>query len=333
LFDPLLSRIRQLESGVRISIPIALDNEGYYDRICPSAECGAEFKVLFEDWRSSVRDEVVYCPTCRFEAAAPEWHNPAQRSQICEAGLRYARGEIEAGLAQSAQEFNRAQPRDGFISMRMSHEPSALPVLMPMRAAELLRQRWTCEECQCRYASLGAAFFCPSCGHNSAVATFDHTIATVRKSVDAIPSLSALLERGEASDLARRIVEDGFVKLVGTFQRFAEASYAAIANAAPARPNAFQSIDEASDLWRDAIGVGYADLLSPEQMRGLTRAFQQRHLLAHCEGIVDQKYLDRSGDSAYRLGQRIVVRADDTRALADLLSDMARKLRAAIARR
>jgi hypothetical protein len=33
MFDSLINRIKQLESGVRISIPISLDDEEYYDRI------------------------------------------------------------------------------------------------------------------------------------------------------------------------------------------------------------------------------------------------------------------------------------------------------------
>lgn len=78
-------------------------------------------------------------------------------------------------MAESSRAFNNVQPRDSFITMRLSYRPGSLPIAVPASAAELLQQRWTCEECSCRYASLGAAFFCTSCGHNSAVATFDHT--------------------------------------------------------------------------------------------------------------------------------------------------------------
>lgn len=331
MFDSLISRIKQLDSGVRISIPIALDDEGYYDRLCHSPECGAEFKVLWDDWRAIVRDEVVYCPTCRFEARATEWHTEAQQRQIRDAGMRYVQGQVQEGMVESSRRFNSTQPRDGFITMRLSYRPSALPIVMPASAADLLQQRWSCEECNCRYASLGAAFFCPSCGHNSAVATFDHTLTTVRKSLDAIPQLSALLERGDANDLSRRFSEDGIVKLVGTFQRFAEALYLSLPDATPGRRNVFQTIDEASELWYEAIGTGYRELLSVDELSAVTRYVQQRHLLTHCDGVVDQQYLDRSGDTTYRMGQRIVVRPDDARSLADLLSKLASGLRAAAA--
>lgn len=118
------------------------------------------------------------------------------------------------------------------------------------------------------------------------------------------------------------------MKLIGTFQRFAEATYAKLQGVVPARGNVFQTVGEASELWRAAIGVGYEDLLTADQLRLFTRYVQQRHVLTHSDGLVDQAYLDRSHDASYRLGQRIVVRPEDTRALADLLTDLARAVHA-----
>ena len=43
--------------------------------------------------------------------------------------------------------------------------------------------RSACETCACAYASVGAAFFCPACGHNSAVTTFAGALATIRASM------------------------------------------------------------------------------------------------------------------------------------------------------
>jgi plasmid maintenance system antidote protein VapI len=54
-------------------------------------------------------------------------------------------------------------------------------------------------------------------------------------------------------------------------------------------------------------------------MSDLTRRFQQRHLLAHTGGIVDQDYITRSGDSSYAVGQRIVVRENAVRELLTIL--------------
>ncbi len=38
-------------------------------------------------------------------------------------------------------------------------------LVVPIGAADKLQQKFTCAECGYRYSSLGAAFFCPACGH------------------------------------------------------------------------------------------------------------------------------------------------------------------------
>lgn len=116
------------------------------------------------------------------------------------------------------------------------------------------------------------------------------------------------------------------------YQRYAESLFESSRNASQltARRNVFQTVDEANDLWRRACGKGYEDLLSSDQLADFRRYFQQRHLLAHRDGIVDQGYIDRSGDKTYRLGQRIVVREEDVTRLANLVKTVADALRKAV---
>lgn len=66
----------------------------------------------------------------------------------------------------------------------------------------------------------------------------------------------------------------------------------------------------------------YADYLTATEMSNLTRLFQQRHLLAHTGGIVDQDYVVRSGDNAYAVGQRIVVKDGSVRELLAILQKL-----------
>jgi hypothetical protein len=74
------------------------------------------------------------------------------------------------------------------------------------------------------------------------------------------------------------------------------------------RRNAFQNLKEGSDLWISASGKSYTSYLSDDESRSLVRFFQQRHLLAHTQGIVDDDYVTRTGDTAYQVGQRVVIR-------------------------
>jgi hypothetical protein len=53
----------------------------------------------------------------------------------------------------------------------------------------------------------------------------------------------------------------------------------------------------------------------------IAKMFQKRHVLTHTE-IVDQKYLDRSGDTEFRLGQRIAVHTSEIRRFIEAVKAM-----------
>ena len=79
---------------MQIPVNFEIDDNGYLDRQCPSAECGGHFKILYEDWVAIVSDEVVYCPRCRHEEVAMEWNTPEQLEHIRGTALNYTRRRI-----------------------------------------------------------------------------------------------------------------------------------------------------------------------------------------------------------------------------------------------
>jgi uncharacterized Zn finger protein (UPF0148 family) len=332
VFDDVFRDLRKLERGVAIPMQMQLDDAGFLDRLCPNEQCGAEFKVLFEDWRDIVRDEAVFCPLCRQEAESGDWNTPEQDEQIQQEALRYAQGQLNVSFSSAARSFNRSQARGGLISMSMRYRPSSLTVVVPAGASDVLRQTYQCEKCNCRFSSLGAAFFCPACGHNSAISTLQLSLDTVLKTLDALPGIRQSVTDAADADVAensvRHILENSLVKLVSSFQGFAEALFDTLPNRqqfAPRR-NLFQNLRDSDDLWRSALGTGYVDMLSPTDYSTLGVFFQQRHLLAHKNGIVDQDYLDRSGDANYSLGQRLVIRTESVATLSELVEQLAREM-------
>ena len=50
--------------------------------------------------------------------------------------------------------------------------------------------------------------------------------------------------------------------------------------------------------------------------------FQRRHLIEHNNGMVDQKYIDKSGDSSYVIGQRLVVKESDALTLLAIIKKL-----------
>jgi len=332
MFDKLLMELEKLSHGVKIPVEVSLDDEGYLDRECQAETCQAEFKVLFQDWKEKVSDEKVYCPICRYEALSNEWNTDEQGEYHKGVAVAHVQDIVHSALAEDAQRFNRAQ-RPGFIQMSMSAKRSARPTIVPVGAAKVMRQLFACEACGCRYASIGAAYFCPACGHNSAVASFDQTIAIVRQVVALTSSIRSTLAKEYGDDLAqdsiRNTLEDSLMRLVGAFQQFADALFEQMPNSSSfkRRQNIFQNLAESSSLWSNAVGKGYEDMLSAGELQELESLFQKRHLIAHRNGIVDQEYANKSGDKAYSIGQRLVVREAAIRRLADLLSKLAGELR------
>lgn len=310
MFDELQRLITQLD-GMKVTVPaeIAADEDGYIDRECPSEECMFSFKVHEVDWRDIARDEEVFCPFCGHTADAGKWWTTEQVDELQKRAIARVHGMIGDAMSKDAAAFNRRQPRGGFITMKMNVKPGVRELVLPASVADPMQLKLTCEKCSCRSAVIGSAFFCPSCGHNSADRVFRQSLGTIRASLTAIHAIrTGISDADAAENTVRFLIEAGLQNAAMAFQRFAEALYQRQPSPSQVRRNAFQNLFEGSRIWRDAFGKGYDDHLNVAELTELSRLFQQRHLLAHREGIVDADYIAKSGDTTYREGQRLVIR-------------------------
>lgn len=331
MFDDVLRELRKLSRGVKVSIDLQLDDKGYLDRCCPSQECETHFKVMFDDWRD---DATVYCPLCRHDAESSEWNTPDQVEYMTQAGERFIQEKINRAMQRDARSFNARQPRDGLITMNLSCQPGRLPIPVPANATDVMTQEFSCDECGCRYASVGAAFFCPACGHNSVLETFANSMSTVKNTIAAIPTIRQALadstDEDTAEDSIRHICENGLVKIISTFQRYAEACFDKLPNSGrfSVRRNLFQNLAESDSIWRNSTSTGYTDILTPQEYASLSRYFQQRHVFVHQDGIIDQQYIDRARDHRFDVGQRLVVAANSVSELAEIIEKLSTDLAA-----
>jgi len=324
VFDELIRELRRLEGSHEVSVAIPSDAEGYFDRECPSAECQFAFKVREEDWRDKVRDEEVFCPFCGHTASSGEWWTQEQIKHAKKAAFVRVQHRIGRAMKRDADLWNRRQPRDSFIRITMKVDDRPRHVFLPPAAAEPMRLKINCPACACRYAVIGAAFFCPACGHNAADLMFSQSISGIRNVLDALAGVRAAIpDRDTAETTVRLIVENGLQNAVTAFQRYTEALYARYSSLPQPRRNAFQNLNEGTDLWHTATGKRYSDYLDSAELAALTRFFQQRHLLAHTQGLVDDDYIKRTGDTAYRVGQRLVMREVAVRECLALIEKLA----------
>lgn len=328
MFEDLLKSLQQLD-GMKVSVPVVVeaDADGFVDRQCPATECEFLFKVQEEDWRDIVTDEAVWCPFCGHQAKSDEWWTHEQVEKAKEAAFAELKHTINKAMCSDADRFNRRQPRRSFISMSMKVDAKPKEIVLPAAATEPMQLKIKCPECACRYAVIGSAYFCPACGHNAADLVFSQSVGTIRATLDNLSAIAAgMTSRDDAGNIVRLLIEDSLQRIVTAFQRFAEALYAKRPGNPASRRNAFQNLDEGSALWQAACGKTYDAHLSAAELDFLKRLFQQRHLLAHREGLVDADYIRKTGDQSYREGQRLVVKEAAVRECVALIEKLAHGL-------
>ena len=329
MFRDLERLSRQLEGTHSVPVSVELDDEGYFDRQCPKTECKFFFKVHFEDWEEKVGDKTV-CPFCGHFADLVEWSTQEQMDHLKSIAAEHFGKPIIQALKRDADRWNRAQPRNSFIKITMNVEGRPLPVSLPPAAAEPMQLKIECSECDCRYAVIGAAFFCPVCGNSDAEVVFQQAVSGIRGSMGALGDVRhAIDDPDTAENMVRSIIEHGLQSTVTALQRYAEALYTRLEPQATPRSNVFQNIPSGSKLWFSATGKYYSDYLTPAEMATLKRAFQQRHLLAHTQGIVDQGYIALSGDSSHEVGERLVIDEDAVLSFLNVVEKLAENLRVA----
>ena len=72
------------------------------------------------------------------------------------------------------------------------------------------------------------------------------------------------------------------------------------------KKNLFQRIDDSNKLWKEAVGTSFENWLTNNEFERMKVYYQRRHLLIHTNGIVDEEYLNKTNDSNYKVGERIV---------------------------
>jgi RNA polymerase subunit RPABC4/transcription elongation factor Spt4 len=329
MFEDLIKEMERMD-GQSVSVPIETDDNGFIDKQCPDEDCEFIYKVNEEDWANIFKDEAVWCPLCRHEAPADQWFTLAQVEHAKAEALAVIQGKINNALRSGAQKFNRKQPKNSFISMSMKVIGGTKKThTIPASAAELMQLEIQCEECESRFAVIGSAYFCPACGHNSVTRTFYDSLRKIRAKKDNVEVVRKALVESTGKDgaelICRSLIETCISDGVVAFQKYCEGMYEPYGKSPF---NAFQRLEQASQLWEKAVQIAFDFWLTEEELKALGILYQKRHLLAHNEGIVDSKYIQKSADNSYKEGQRIVIVGRDVEVLVSVLEKLASSIEA-----
>ena len=291
------------------------------DRQCPNPECEFLFKVKLSDWLEKFSDELVYCPQCGQAAPSDKWFTESQVEVIQKVALSAAMGWIHDELKDVFKDLERKTRHDKYV--RFSYKPGPRPqvLTLPILQSDEWETEHTCKSCSATFSIIGNIHFCPCCGKRLDVESFVDTLDAKERQIRSLDNIEQSLVNTLGTDGARKVciqlMESTLIELVSGFQSFAEQLYLQKGGDNLKR-NMFQRIPDGSGAFEVLLGVSYESLIHGKipLMRVL---FQRRHLLEHRNGIVDKEYLDKSGDTTFPIGTRIVIKSEELISYIDLI--------------
>lgn len=330
-----ISGFRQTSQGFAASISIPAD-EDFFGRQCP--DCGRFFKMQVDQWEALADDAVVTCPYCGHRAADPnDFMTPQQNRRIESAAEALAEQYVHQALNDTFRGLStpRLRPGQPGIQVTVSHDPPPPIRSLTTYVEEQVRKTITCDNCRTVHAVYGATAFCPVCGPRAALTAVLEAIELGRRSLaleDALPD--DVREQARAEGVFDKAAADAVKETVTLFEVFARDQFSSRV------PNhktiikqhgrgVFQRLDDLDVLFGQHCGTTVSALIPADAWTRLQTVFQQRHVLAHQQGIVDDQYVQRVPHARQQVGQRLVLgRADAVQAL-DALEAVIRAIAAA----
>ena len=297
---------------MNIPIKIESDEKGYFDRECPNEECLYKFKINMEDWKNKVSDKEVHCPMCGHIDTSDKWWTQEQLEKIENIAKSYAMSYIQQELNKSFKKLENS----GNKYVKIKYNPGKKITFMnnPIGQSEEWNLDIECKKCGTRYSVIGSAYFCPCCGYNSVENVFEESLDTIEKMLDSTSEMkemfSSMYGNDKAETIVRSMIEGTLGDIISAFQKFAETKYKNLSNKS-IRVNDFQIVYKGSELFKEISSYGYDNWLTDTEIYKMNLYFQRRHIIEHNNGIVDQKYIDKSNDLTYSIGQRVIVKSDD----------------------
>lgn len=305
--------------GNSVSVQISPDENGYLGRECPEKSCEGYFKIKPGTGLTG-QDLPCVCPYCGHKGPHDSFWTKAQIEYLHSVALRRISNAIHKDLKQL--EFDH-KPRGAFgigLSLKVQ---SGAPVPIRHYVEKELETHVTCDQCTLEYAVYGVFAYCPDCGaHNS--------LQILQKNLDLAVKQLALADTVTECDLKEHLTGDALENCVSAFDGFAREA-CRIRAAKSTDPSqceglSFQNLPRAAIRMQKLFGIDLASCVQPAEWRAAHIGFMRRNLLAHRAGVVDQQYLDETGEPPVHLGRKLVVSAAEVRTMARVVLQIARHL-------
>ena len=291
--------------GTEISISIPPDEFGYTGRECPEKHCEGYFKVKNGTGLKGAGIP-CYCPYCGYSGSHNKFFTKAQIEYVKSMVMRKVSDALHQDL--KSLEFEH-KPKGGFgIGLSLKVQPGT-PIPIHFYREKTLETEVVCSNCTLQYAVYGVFAVCPDCGKHNSLQILEKNIEIVGKMLE----LALELE----GDISEKLIENALEDCVSAFDGFGREVckiYASKAsNPAKAEKIRFQSLELASAQVLSEFNFDLSAAITSDLWKTALHSFQKRHLLAHKMGVVDQDYLNKSGDVSSVVGRKVKISPEDVK--------------------
>lgn len=304
----------------RINVPIPKDEDGYVGRQCPIGVCEGYFKIKPGTGLTG-KDLPCHCPYCGHVGPPNEFFTKDQVEYAKSVAFREVVHAFRDELKKL--EFDIKPPPGSFgIGISMKLKPGSPTPLKHYRERSL-ETHIRCSNCTLDYAVYGVFAFCSDCGvHNS--------FQILQKNIDLVRKQLLLAEAQTDDELKRHLIEDALENCISSFDGFAGESWRIRAcrsqDGSKCANISFQNLRRAADKISSLFDVDMKRSVSQSDWQFAHISFMRRHVIAHRGGVIDQRYLDETGDLNLLPGRRVVVSAADVERLSAIILNMGRFL-------
>ncbi len=283
-----------------MSIRIPPDGDGFIGRECPVAECQGYFKV--QDG-ARLQDQ-GHCAYCGHTAGHDQFRTKEQTAYASSVAVRRATAALRKDL--KGLEFDHRPSGEIGVGISFTVQPGTLPPIRHYREKQL-ETEVICVACTLRYAVYGVFAFCPDCGQHNSLQILQKNLELARKMLDMAEAFDA--------EFGRHLIDKALEGCVSAFDGFGReicrVHAGSATDSAGAKRLSFQNLTGARDRVVELFGIDLSAALASEEWQATVRGFQKRHVLAHKMGVVDEEYVQRSGDVEAVVGRKLTVRSDE----------------------
>jgi hypothetical protein len=289
------------------------DENGLTGRECPNPDCLGYFKVEFGTGLQE-EDLPCHCPYCGHTASHNEFWTQEQ--------IEYVRSlfanEVSKALRKDFREWDRQlsrKTRGGFFQLKLEYKSSPHPIRYYQEKD--LETEIVCNNCTLHYAIYGVFGYCPDCAVHNSCQILEKNLELAKKELELAENTT------DDEEFSSYLVADALENVVSAFDGFGRETVR-IHSSKSSEPNkakniSFQNLTGANKRLRKCFGFNLAVSLSPDEWDLLCKCFQKRHLLAHRMGVVDEAYINATGDTTATIGRKISIEPEEIHQIIDLL--------------